>query len=150
WGNGSGSPISSNTAYSTVSYSIIQGGHSGNGNISADPRFVNAAEDNLNLLPCSPAINAGNNTYLPVEITVDMAFPARRYASGPDDRGADDYQAAPGVPLPSAPSPQSLTVGPKVADLTAAGCNIEWFEQTTGSALNPSTVLSSGTYYVGQ
>lgn len=59
WGNGIGEqaiqlfPISA-----TVSYSCIQGGFPGEGNIDADPMFV--AEGNYHLHPDSPCIDSGD------------------------------------------------------------------------------------------
>ncbi|UCC30456.1 MAG: hypothetical protein JSU86_19935 [Phycisphaerales bacterium] len=55
----------------TVTYSDVQGGYGGEGNIDEDPLFVDAdgpdgvvgtADDNLRLLAGSPAINAGTNS----------------------------------------------------------------------------------------
>ena len=44
-----------------VTYSNIQGGHDGEGNIDADPHFADAATGDLRLQLTSPAIDAGNN-----------------------------------------------------------------------------------------
>jgi len=62
WSN---SPDSIAGDSSIVTYSIIQGGHGGIGNIDIDPRLGNFAEDNIfmpmyPLLSDSPAIDAGN------------------------------------------------------------------------------------------
>ena len=68
-----------------VAYSAIQGGYTGAGNISADPRFVRnpsrgtdgvwgTADDDygdLRLQPNSPCIDAGNNAALPAD-TLDL------------------------------------------------------------------------------
>ena len=43
----------------TITYSNIQGGWSGEGNIDADPLFVNADGNDFHLLPTSPCIDAG-------------------------------------------------------------------------------------------
>ena len=45
-----------------VSYSIVQGGYAGTGNLDEDPLFVDPAAGNFQLQPCSPAIDAGDNS----------------------------------------------------------------------------------------
>jgi hypothetical protein len=52
----------------TVTYSDVQGGWSGTGNIDADPLF---ADDDLRLSTGSPCINAGSNAALPPD-TADL------------------------------------------------------------------------------
>jgi predicted outer membrane repeat protein len=44
-----------------VTYSDVRGGYSGEGNVDADPRFIDAPGGNLGLQGTSPAIDAGNN-----------------------------------------------------------------------------------------
>ncbi len=56
---------------STVTYSCVQGGYSGTGNIVSDPNFVDAANDNLRLTRGSGCIDAGENAAVPVSVTMD-------------------------------------------------------------------------------
>lgn len=90
WGNldGNGTGLNAqiagdNSTNFTVSYSCIQnsdGQIPGDGNIDADPLFVNppgddaipgTPDDNLNLAPNSPCIDAGDNTAVPQD-TADL------------------------------------------------------------------------------
>ena len=45
-----------------ITYSDVQGGYTGTGNIDADPRFVDAANGDFHLHACSPCIDTGDNT----------------------------------------------------------------------------------------
>ena len=82
WGNG---------LYNcTATYSDIQGGYPGEGNINADPRFVNAAGGNLHLLPDSPCINAGDPDFIP-ELNQTDIDGEPRLMLGRVDMGADEF-----------------------------------------------------------
>ena len=75
WGDSasSGAEIynnSSNTA--AVTYSNVQGGYPGTGNINVDPLFVDSAVGNLRLQSTSPVIDAGNNAAVPSGIVTDL------------------------------------------------------------------------------
>ncbi len=84
WGNG-GTTIANISSTITVTYSLIEGGWTGAGNLDADPRFRRApspgpdttwgtADDDygdLSLLTSSPALDAGDNTALPTD-TLDL------------------------------------------------------------------------------
>ncbi|RCK72025.1 MAG: Fibronectin type III domain protein [Anaerolineae bacterium] len=83
WGNTAtnGAGIYNNNSTPTISYSDIQGGYTGTGNINADPRFVDAdgadniagtPDDNLRLQRSSPAIDAGKNAAVPADVTTDL------------------------------------------------------------------------------
>ncbi len=70
----------------TVSFSDVQGGYAGIGNIDADPLFVDAdgadntvgtEDDDLRLQAGSPCIDAGDNTAVPGGITTDLDGNAR-------------------------------------------------------------------------
>ena len=54
------------------------------------------------------------------------------------------------TPAPVAPA-QSFCTTATVANLTATGTNLQWYDVTTGgTALAPTTLLTTGTYYVSQ
>jgi hypothetical protein len=78
----------------SVTYSDIQGGYAGSGNVNANPVFVSGSD--FELQPGSPCINVGNN--LPIEfaegatgVSVDLAG-APRISAGTVDMGAYEAQ----------------------------------------------------------
>ncbi len=72
----------------TATYSCIQDGDSGTGNISSDPCFVNAGINDFHLSSNSPCINAGDpNTTGLGEMDIDNTA---RYQGGRFDMGADE------------------------------------------------------------
>jgi predicted outer membrane repeat protein len=85
WGNSPGE-ISSDTSVVLASYSDIQGGYPGMGNIDVDPLFADAngadnivgtLDDNLRLQAGSPCIDAGNSVFVPLLFPTDLDGNAR-------------------------------------------------------------------------
>ena len=110
------------TSSPTVTYSDVQGGYSGTGNINADPLFVRSPFTNgstdygdLRLLPGSPCIDAGNNAVVtsPPFLTdssgtiIDLDGNPRIDGAAVD-MGAYEFQRAPTI---TSVSPGSATPG---------------------------------------
>lgn len=74
-----------------VTYSCVQGGWPGVGNIDVDPRFVSAAAGDLRLGAGSPCIDAGNNALVPADMVTDLLGFTRFF----DDPNVDDCRWLP-------------------------------------------------------
>ena len=81
WGNEGGAICSDPHSLLIVSYTLVQGGYEGEGNIDADPLFVDPAGGDYRIAPGSPCIDAGNNRAVPEGVVTDLAG---------DPRFADD------------------------------------------------------------
>jgi len=99
WGDtvSTGSEIYDGSSTSTVTYSNIQGGFTGEGNIDVDPLFVDAASGDLHLQPTSPCIDTGSNDAVPDDVTTDPDGDPRIVDGDGDstatvDKGAYEYQ----------------------------------------------------------
>jgi hypothetical protein len=89
WGNTNGQI---ETPSATVTFSNVQGGHAGSGNIDADPMFVDPIQGDYRLGPGSPCIDAGENAAVPVGVTTDLDGTPRFV----DDPDTPDCPQAPG------------------------------------------------------
>jgi len=83
-----GIPGNSGLAY--VTFSDVQDGFNGTGNINADPLFVNAGSGNLELQAGSPCVAAGNVAAVPMGVTTDPAGNPRIF-NGKVDMGAYEF-----------------------------------------------------------
>lgn len=150
YGNNSG--IDGNT--STVTYSDIQGGYTGTGNINANPMFVDSAPGNLHLQCSSPCINTGNNSSIPSGITVDFDSNAR-IQYGIVDMGAYEGGKDTSLALPSIITPVIYNQNAIATPLTAtpaSGYSLLWYTTATGGPANttaptPSTTIQDTTFY---
>jgi len=132
WANSSGGPPSTDEIYNdtsstaTVTFSTVEGGFPGTGNIDADPLFADAAGGDFHLTWNSPCRDAGHNAAV-TESTDFEGDP--RSALGTVDMGADEYYYHlyhTGNPLPGSPidikvigypgAPVVLYVGSGIAD----------------------------------
>lgn len=88
----------------TITYSNVQGGYAGTGNIDADPMFVSAASEDFDLQSGSPCIDAGSNPAV-VGVTEDFDDDPRKVDDPATadtgiggapliDIGAQEYQPA--------------------------------------------------------
>lgn len=89
WNNGEGNAIQ---PFGDVTYSNIQGGYPGEGNLDIDPQFVDEENGNLRLSCSSPLINKGSNEF--VEALTDLEGKQRIFA-GTVDMGAYEFPQDP-------------------------------------------------------
>jgi len=68
WGD-SPNEITCDSATISVTYSDIEEGYTGEGNINADPKFVDEENGDFHLLNDSPCIDAGDNSALALPVT---------------------------------------------------------------------------------
>ncbi|MCH8824301.1 MAG: hypothetical protein IH984_12450 [Planctomycetes bacterium] len=125
WFNTGGEIVDHDTAVTVVRFSNVSGGFVGEGNVDADPMFVDADgpddipgtdDDNLRLLPGSPCTDAADNTAVPGGITQDLDGNPR-FVDDPDtidtgfgdppivDMGAYEFQLPPPNSDPDNPEP---------------------------------------------
>ena len=144
----------------TAIYSDIQNGDTGEGNISADPMFVNPSNGVYRLQPASPCIDAGTNLGAP---NIDIRGNSRpvdgdKNGAAVTDMGAYEFQNENEyVSAPTADFIVDRTSGPapliiKFADRsvgTIDSWSWDFGDGTTSSEKNPShTYISPGTYSV--
>jgi hypothetical protein len=109
WGNTPNNVLDSEytdvyyNADTTITYSTIGGGYTGEGNIDADPQFVNAPE-NVALLASSPCIDAGIDAGAQQygSVAADILGVLRPYGSG-YDMGAYELAGASFAPAVTQP-----------------------------------------------
>ncbi|HEY8401302.1 MAG TPA: PKD domain-containing protein, partial [Cytophagaceae bacterium] len=92
WGNGPKAPLPKSAPANSVTFSNIQGGHPGTGNLDVDPKFVDFEGGDYRLSCSSPLINKGSNQY--VTTTTDLDNNPRIFA-GTVDIGAYEFPQDP-------------------------------------------------------
>jgi hypothetical protein len=153
WGNSS---EISTTDNSTISYSIIQGwADSGTNNINVDPKFVQNPSfndliiGNLNIINCSPAINAGDPaTNFAVAGAKDFNNSPRLFGDRVDI-GAFEVQSTPVLITPMITASTSLNIieGSSIT-LTATGADSYLWSNAETTASITVAPTTSTTYTV--
>jgi len=172
WNNPTGALFLGPSASVSISYSDIQGGFAGTGNISGNPLFAGAPGD-LRLGSGSPAIDSGNNAAVPGGVTTDVAGLPRFFDDPAAPNGGAgtppivDMGAYERVPLTvSAPGNQTVCAGASASfSVTASGAptlSYRWRRNTvnlfdggsiSGAAtsmltINPTVTGDAGSYDV--
>ena len=155
WNNTITIGSSSNYSGGTITYSCTAPLPAGAGNISADPRFVNATS-NFRLLSTSPCINTGNNADAPIGDDLD-GYPRIQFDRV--DMGAYESQgmrSSPGNVTASTDSTSLITfswnnVGALSYDVLRNTVNNSFTASrigtTTGTSFNDTTAAAGVTYY---
>lgn len=154
--NASGDDQTSGSAM--VTWSNVQDGYPGEGNIDLDPRFVDPASDNYRLGNASPCIDAGNNALVPPEsefdldgnarLVDDLGMPEMGEGSAPlVDIGCYEFQdRSTGLNLRAvAPCPDGGSGRFGFANATPQGDVALLFAQSTGRVRIPQHLPCAGT-----
>jgi len=91
-----GNNLTFNGGTNTVTYSNIQGGFAGTGNIDADPLFLDAANGNYQLQAGSPSVNTGDPNSTTASVSVLDLEGNPRVDNGRIDMGAYERQSVVG------------------------------------------------------
>ncbi len=150
WGNSSFQIVANSPVI--ASYSDVQGGFAGTGNIDLDPQFVNAGGGDYRLASGSPCIDAGDNTITSLSM-IDLEGGPRLFddPATPDtgvgtaplvDMGADEWVDCNG---------NLIDDSIDIDQLTSADCNgnrvpdeCEPFEDCNGNSIRDICDISSG------
>lgn len=101
-----------------ATYSDVEGGLAGTGNINSDPLFANAAAGNFYLQSGSPAINVGNDPLVPTGVTTDLGGNPRFV--GTVDMGPYEYDTPATPVVTTQPGDQAVNLGDMVSFSAAA------------------------------
>ena len=126
WGNQAPAVSNGDAASTTYGYTDSQDGvQTGTGNLSVDPRFADAANNNLQLTACSPLINVGDNSVSAG--STDLAGNPRRFNSSVIDLGAYEFQGNIGQPI-------GITLQPASSSAVCAGAAVTATVSVSGTS----------------
>ncbi|MHC4603947.1 MAG: choice-of-anchor Q domain-containing protein [Planctomycetota bacterium] len=148
---------------SAINYSDVKRGYSGNGNIDADPLFVDSAIGDYHLSEFSPCINAGDPNH-PVDPNESDIDGQPRVIGGRVDMGADEFHSNNIAPIADAgPDREVYAWIDGIAEVTLGGTgsydddghpltyNWTWTihgQTCTATAPTPTIELPVGEYIV--
>ena len=118
-----------------ITYSDIRDAWPGDGNINADPRFLNVAKDDYSLMDDSPCINTGTTTQNVPSKDVKGNSRPNPAGSKPDMGAYESHLPVLAVLTVTGVAPSSLSQGSTGKDITITGTNF----------LSGATVSFSGT-----
>jgi len=135
-----------------ITYSDVQGGYSGEGNIDADPQFSDAANDDFHFEANAPVVDAGTNDGI-AATDFDGSprpFDGDRDGTAVSDMGPYEYQNTPpeivSEPVTTATEDQEYTYQVEASDPDAEEVlTYSLLEAPSFLSINPQTGLISGT-----
>ncbi len=153
WGDTGGEIVNASNSNTMVTYTDVQqaaGVYPGTGNINADPLFIApitvaapTTTGNLRLGPGSPAINAGDNDFVPADVTTDLDGNPRIIATGTKvDMGAYEVQDTVKPTLNPTFSPSQPVVG---SPATASPNATDNYSGIASQSCDPVDTSSIGT-----
>jgi hypothetical protein len=103
WNNtGALEPVNAEIGYlgslPAVSQSVVKGGFTGTAIITSNPQMENAAAGDFRLMSTSPAIDAGNDDYLPMDV-MDLDSDGLYFELVPVDMNGDSRLAGSGLDM---------------------------------------------------
>lgn len=145
WGNTASGGDPQIHGSNTVSYSDVQGGYAGAGNIDLDPKFIDpdgaddvlgTVDDNLRLSAGAPCIDAGSNAAVPAGLDTDIGGRSR-FSDDPftDDTGEGT------APIVDMGAYENLPVRAVDASAPAGGDGLDW--PTSLTHLNDALSVAS-------
>jgi predicted outer membrane repeat protein/parallel beta-helix repeat protein len=115
----------------SVTYSDVQGGYSGTGNLNVDPIFFNPAAGEFGLTVNSPVRGLGNPSAVPSILMTDLAGNPRMTASDVD-MGAYEYDPNNPVPIAVDFETQNVTASSDTADFEGS-LGLNWTDLQRGN-----------------